>query len=80
MDYRSKLDSKKQKKEIDQYIEEAKAYKISNYFKKGFYLDVKDDFNWCVAQIVDLNLERDIMVVHFDNWSNKYDEVSPRPD
>jgi hypothetical protein len=80
MDYRSKLDSKKQKKEIDQYIEEAKAYKISNYFKKGFYLDVKDDFNWCVAQIVDLNSERDIMVVHFDNWSSKYDEVSPRPD
>lgn len=63
-------------KEIDKYIEESKQFKISKYFRKNLYLDVKDEFNWCVAQIADINVEKGILYIHFDNWSPKYDEVS----
>lgn len=62
-------------KNIDKYIEESKQFQISKYFRKGLYLDVKDEFNWCVAQIVEINAEKTIMSIHFDNWSPKYDEV-----
>ena len=60
---------------IEKYIEQSKQYKISDYFRQGLYLDVKDDFNWCVAQIKEFYPDKDSMIIHFDNWSNKYDEV-----
>jgi hypothetical protein len=56
-------------------VDEAKAFQLSKYFKKGFYLDVKDDFNWCVAMIQEHNADKSFLSIHFDNWSNKYDEV-----
>jgi hypothetical protein len=42
-----------------------------------YYIDAKDTINtWCVAQIVDHDLTNDQLVIHFDGWSTRYDEVS----
>lgn len=63
-------------KDIEAYIEESKTYKISKYFRDGLYLDVKDEFSWWVAQILSIDFDKQTMVIHFDNWSHKYNEVS----
>ena len=43
-------------------------------FEKGFYVDALDENkNWCVAQI--LERKSDIIKIHYDGWSSKYDEV-----
>lgn len=64
---------------MDKYIELSKNFKISDFYREGLYLDVKDDFNWCVAYIKEYNPEKDMMTIHFDNWSSKYDEVLNYP-
>ena len=61
---------------IDQYIAESKEYHIESYVKNGFYLDCKDDYNWCVASITRIEDDGNLLNIHFDNWSSKYDEVS----
>jgi hypothetical protein len=66
-------------KNIDKYIEESKHYVLSKYFKKGFYLDVKDEFNWCVAKIDDATPDNSLLTIYFDNWSTKYNEVCVYP-
>jgi hypothetical protein len=46
-------------------------YKLSNY------IDVKDSVDhWCVGQIVDIDEEKNLVKVHFEGWSTRYDEVS----
>jgi hypothetical protein len=61
---------------IDKYIAESKDYRIENYFRKGLYLDCKDDYNFCVSTITDTEEDGNVLNIHFDNWSSKYDEVS----
>lgn len=61
---------------IQNYIEEARDYDLSKYFREGFYLDVRDEFSWLVAYIKEVNSETGYIDIHFDNWAAKYDEVS----
>ncbi len=45
-------------------------------YKVGSFIDSKDTVNtWCVATIVDINRDNKKITVHFDGWSNKWDEV-----
>lgn len=70
-----KSKSSKIEENLEDYIQQAKVFKIQKYFKDGLYLDVKDDITWCVAQIVYIDRETSRLHVHFDNWSDKYNEV-----
>jgi len=41
------------------------------------YIDAKDSVNnWCVAKIIDHDMQSQKLQLHFDGWSPKYDEVS----
>ena len=41
------------------------------------HVDAKDSVNnWCVGKIIDYNPESFKLTVHFDGWSQRYDEVS----
>jgi len=41
------------------------------------YVDAKDSVNhWCVAKIIDFDIEAGKVKLHFDGWSPRYDEVS----
>jgi hypothetical protein len=41
------------------------------------FLDAKDSVNnWCVARIIDHDLQNYKIKIHFDGWSPRYDEVS----
>jgi hypothetical protein len=46
--------------------------------KSDEYLDVLDSTNsWCVAILKKLDEAKGEVSVHFEAWSNRYDEVSP---
>jgi hypothetical protein len=39
------------------------------------FIDAKDSVNnWCVAKIIDHNLQNGRITIHFDGWSPRYDE------
>ena len=41
------------------------------------YVDAKDSVNnWCVARIIDHDIQNYKITIHFDGWSSRYDEVS----
>ena len=41
------------------------------------YVDGKDSVNnWCMAKIIEYDLETHRLTLHFDGWSTRYDEVS----
>ena len=55
-------------------IKKAEEYKLTNDLRINAYLDVKDTTSaWCLAQIIDVSHNK--IRVHYDGWSNKYDEV-----
>ena len=62
----------------------AKNYNPFPDYKLSNYIDAKDTVNhWCVGQIVDIDEEKNLVKVHFEGWSSRYDEVStiqPPPD
>jgi len=40
------------------------------------YIDAKDSVNnWCVAKIIDHDIQNHKLQLHFDGWSTKYDET-----
>jgi hypothetical protein len=40
------------------------------------YIDAKDTVNhWCVAQIKDIDHEKNTVKIHFEGWTQRYDEV-----
>lgn len=40
------------------------------------YLDAKDSVNnWCVAKIVDHDMANNRIMIHYDGWSQKFDET-----
>ena len=40
------------------------------------YIDAKDSVNnWCVAKIIDHDLQHNRIQIHFDGWSQRYDEM-----
>ncbi len=54
--------------------QQADEYVFTRDLQVGSYLDVKDTASsWCLAQVV--KLTGDQLRVHYDGWSEKYDEV-----
>ena len=54
--------------------QQAEEYVFTKDLQAGSYLDVKDTASsWCLAQVV--KLSGDQLRVHYDGWSEKYDEV-----
>jgi hypothetical protein len=65
---------KKEKKENDKFKECGK-YDYTKDFVKDMFLDAKDTVNtWCLAQIIDV-FPDNYLLLHYDGWSKKYDEV-----
>ncbi len=54
----------------------AKNYNYQADYHLNNYIDSKDSVNlWCVGQIVDVDEDKNQIKVHFEGWSNRYDEV-----
>ena len=52
----------------------AEEYDFIKDLDVGTFLDIKDTTgNWCLAQVI--KKVGDIIRVHYDGWSDKYDEV-----
>jgi len=61
---------------IEKKINTLKSLSIDKMdnFKQGLYVDALDDAKtWCLAQIIER--KGDIIKVHYDGWSSKFDEV-----
>lgn len=57
----------------------AKNYNFTQDLILDSYVDSKDTVNhWCVAQVCDVDEEKNTVKIHFEGWSNRYDEVSIR--
>jgi hypothetical protein len=57
----------------------AKNYNPYPDYKLSNYIDAKDTVNhWCVGQIVDIDEEKNLVKVHFEGWSTRYDELIRR--
>ena len=42
----------------------------------GSFVDAKDTVNnWCMAQIVEENVDQQMVKVHFEGWSERYDVI-----
>ena len=60
---------------------QAKNYNPIPDYLVNTFIDAKDSVNhWCVGQIVEIDEEKNMIKIHFEGWSPRYDEVSiPRP-
>ena len=64
----------KYEEEMHLKIASLKNLQLDNFIE-GAYVDAVDDSKqWCLAEIV--SRSNDMVKVHFEGWSNKYDEVS----
>jgi len=63
---------------LREYTAELKNYNFYEDFKRGHYIDAYDEHRWKVAQIKDFSRYglRTTVEVHFDGYSNRYDEVN----
>jgi hypothetical protein len=60
--------------DINKLQAELKRVLTEDFYQKGLFIDAMDDVkNWCVGEII----ERidDKLKVHFEGWSNKFDET-----
>ena len=64
---------------LDPAAEQAAA---TNFFSTkpldllDIYVDAKDSVNnWCVAKIIDHEIRNNRILIHFDGWSQRYDET-----
>ena len=54
--------------------QQAEEYAFAKDLQIGSYLDVKDTASaWCLAQVI--RMSGDQLHVHYDGWSEKYNEV-----
>lgn len=61
--------------DVAQRCEPKKKLEIKHFFSKGVFIDAKDSFsNWCVAYIIELIPDSEMLKVRFDGWSNKWNE------
>lgn len=64
---------------MENKFQSAKNYNYIQDLQLDSYVDAKDTVNhWCVAQICDIDEEKNLVKIHFDGWTNRYDEVSIR--
>ena len=62
----------KQEKTLQQMADE---YDFTKDLQANSFLDIKDTASaWCLAQVTQLSA--DTIRVHYDGWSDKYNEVS----
>ncbi len=55
--------------------QEAESYSFIKDLQMHSYLDVQDTASaWCLAEVTEIH--RNIVRVHYDGWSEKYDEVT----
>lgn len=60
------LDSKKPLKKLE----------IKDFLSKGTYIDAKDSANnWCVAIILEVFSKEEKVMIRFDGWAEKWNEV-----
>jgi len=58
---------------INEKLTKLKNLNIDN-FKEGTYVDSLDEAKtWCIAEIIVRN--GDLVKVHYEGWSSKFDEV-----
>jgi hypothetical protein len=69
------MDSKKEDIEkINKLIQETKNINSIDHYQKGEYCDAQDETKqWCVGEIIERTDDK--IKVHFEGWSNKFDEV-----
>lgn len=49
---------------------------VPEWCKVGGFIDAKDTVNsWCVARVVELDTERNRILVNYDGWSKNYNNV-----
>ena len=54
----------------------AKNYNFISDMNLNDYIDCKDTVNhWCVGQISDIDNDKNMVKIHFEGWTTKYDEV-----
>jgi hypothetical protein len=62
--------------EDDSIYKKAKEYDHTIEYQFGLYVDAKDSVGrWWVCQIVEIQEDNDMVRVHYDGWSEKYDEL-----
>ena len=67
------IDSSTESENMKNKINLLKNLNIDN-FKPGLYVDALDDTKaWCIAHIIER--KGDFIKVHYEGWSNKFDEV-----
>lgn len=60
--------------QLSEKVPQLKNLQIDN-FHEGNFVDAVDETKlWCVGQIVSRNGDK--VIVHFEGWSSKFDEVS----
>jgi len=58
-------------------LEELKHLNPEYYLQVGRYLDIKDRYNiWRVSKIISKSKNELDIIVHFDGWLKKWDEVN----
>jgi hypothetical protein len=54
----------------------AKNYNFLADLKHSDYIDCKDTVNhWCVGEVIDVDPDKNMIKIHFEGWTNRYDEV-----
>lgn len=62
---------------MEQKFQLAKNYNYIQDMQQEAYIDVKDTVNhWCVGIIIDTDEEKNLVKIHFEGWTNRYDEVN----
>jgi len=63
---------------IDKVTELVDKYNYKSDLKPGSYIDAEDTVkNWCVVEVKEISEEKDELSIHFEGWSNRYDEELP---
>lgn len=56
-------------------FQQANDYDHMQEYQFGQYVDARDSVGkWCAGQIVEYDEDKKLVRVHFDGWSEKYDE------
>lgn len=54
----------------------AKNYNFTQDLILDSYVDAKDTVNhWCVGQVCDVDDDKNNVRIHFEGWTNRYDDV-----
>ena len=61
---------------LERRVKMAEKFDFFKFVKQGDFLDAQDTINmWCMATVEEV-LEGGKLLVHYDGWSSKWDQVS----